>query len=308
MLAWRESEGKARLGGAGPAWQGRAFAAPSGAWDTAGGTGMDGRTEAPDLLRETREDGVCVLALNRPARRNALSLSLLSALRRALAEIAADPAVRAVVLAGEGPAFCAGHDLAELTARRADADGGEGFFRAAMAECAGVMQAIVALPQPVIAAVHGIATAAGCQLVATADLAVAEASARFCTPGVSIGLFCATPAVALSRVVPRKAAMEMLLTGDTIPAPEAHRIGLVNRVVAEGRARDGALALAGAIAARSRHVVALGKAAFNRQAGLPLAAAYEDAACVMVGNLLAEDAAEGIGAFLAKRAPVWKDR
>lgn len=269
---------------------------------------MDGTTGAPELLRERRADGVCLLTLNRPARRNSLSRGLLAALRATLAEIAADPAIRAVVLTGDGPAFCAGHDLAELTAHRADADGGAGFFRAAMAECAAVMQAIVALPQPVIAAVHGIATAAGCQLVATADLAVAEASARFCTPGVSIGLFCATPAVALSRVVPRKAAMEMLLTGELVGAAEAQRIGLVNRVVADGTARQEAIALAAGIAARSRHVIALGKAAFNRQAGLPLAAAYEDAACVMVENLMAEDAAEGIGAFLGKRAPVWKDR
>ncbi len=269
---------------------------------------MDGRTETPELLRETRADGVCLLTLNRPARRNSLSLPLLSALRTTLSGIADDPSVRAVVLAGEGPAFCAGHDLAELTAHRADADGGEGFFRTAMAECAAMMQAIVALPQPVIAAVHGIATAAGCQLVATADLAVADAGARFCTPGVSIGLFCATPAVALSRAVPRKAAMEMLLTGEMIGAAEAHRIGLVNRVVADGTARQEALAVAASIARRSRHVVALGKAAFNRQAGQGLAAAYDDAACVMVENLMAEDAIEGIGAFLAKRAPVWKDR
>jgi enoyl-CoA hydratase/carnithine racemase len=269
---------------------------------------MDGHTEAPELLRALRADGVCLLTLNRPARRNSLSRALLAAVRTTLAEIAVDPAVRVVVLAGAGPAFCAGHDLAELTAHRADADGGEGFFRATMAECAAVMQAIVALPQPVIAAVHGIATAAGCQLVATADLAVAEAGARFCTPGVSIGLFCATPAVALSRVVPRKAAMEMLLTGDMVGAAEAQRIGLVNRVVANGAALEEALALAAAIAARSRHVVSLGKAAFNRQAGLPLAAAYEDAACVMVENLMAADAVEGIGAFLGKRAPVWQDR
>jgi enoyl-CoA hydratase/carnithine racemase len=269
---------------------------------------MDGHTEAPELLRTMHAGGVCLLSLNRPARRNSLSLGLLRALRTALGEIAADRAVRAVVLAGEGPAFCAGHDLAELTAHRADGDGGEGFFRTAMGECAGVMQAIVSLPQPVIASVHGIATAAGCQLVATADLAVAEAGARFCTPGVSIGLFCSTPAVALSRAVPRKAAMEMLLTGEMIGAAEAHRIGLVNRVVADGTAREAAVALAAAIAARSRHVVTLGKAAFNRQAGLPLAAAYDDAACVMVENMLAEDAIEGIGAFLAKRAPSWKDR
>lgn len=267
-----------------------------------------GAETAPELLREDRAGGVTLLVLNRPARRNGLSLSLLSALRAALADIARDGAVRAVVLAAEGPVFCAGHDLAEIRAHRADGDGGLAFFRTAMAECAAVMQAVVALPQPVIAAVHGVATAAGCQLVATADLAVAEDTARFCTPGVSIGLFCSTPAVALSRAVPRKAAMEMLLTGEMIDAAEAHRIGLVNRLVPAGAARDAALALAAGIAARSSLVVRLGKAAFQRQLGLGLAAAYEDAAAVMVENLMAEDAAEGIDAFLSRRSPAWRDR
>jgi enoyl-CoA hydratase/carnithine racemase len=270
---------------------------------------MNVATEAPaELLREDRPGGVTLLVLNRPARRNGLSLSLLSALHGALADIAEDRAVRAVVLAAEGPAFCAGHDLAEIRAHRADADGGLAFFRTAMAECAAAMQAIVALPQPVIAAVHGVATAAGCQLVATTDLAVAEENARFCTPGVSIGLFCATPAVALSRAVPRKAAMEMLLTGDLIDAAEAHRIGLVNRLVPPGAAREQAVALAQRIAARSSLVVRLGKAAFHRQLGLGLADAYADAAAVMVENLMAADAVEGIDAFLARRPPAWRDR
>jgi len=269
---------------------------------------MDTIVEIPLLLRDTDEHGVHALVLNRPARRNSLNLALIQELRRALNEIANDRAVRAVVLAGNGLAFCAGHDLGEITLHRADADGGEKFFRTAMAECAAMMQQISALPQPVIAAVHGIATAAGCQLVATCDLAVAGADARFCTPGVSIGLFCSTPAVALSRAVAAKPAMEMLLTGDLIDATEAHRIFLVNRVVAPGTAREEATTLARRIAARSALTVRLGKAAFRRQLGRDLAAAYEDAAAVMVQNLLAYDAAEGISAFLEKRTPSWQDR
>jgi enoyl-CoA hydratase/carnithine racemase len=270
---------------------------------------MDALAEPPPpLVREASPEGVATLTLNRPARRNALSLALLADLSAALAAIAADETIRAVVLTGQGAAFCAGHDLSELTAHRADADQGEAFFRRTMAACSQVMQAIVALPQPVIAAVHGIATAAGCQLVASCDLAVAEEDARFCTPGVSIGLFCATPAVALSRAVPAKAAMEMLLTGDVIDAQEARRIFLVNRVVAGGEARAAATALARSIAARSAHTVRTGKAAFHRQRTLPLAGAYDDATETMVRNMLSADAAEGIGAFLEKRAPAWRHR
>jgi enoyl-CoA hydratase/carnithine racemase len=265
-------------------------------------------TDTALLLRSNHEDGVAVLTLNRPARRNSLSFAMLQALHAALDGIATDATVRAVVLAANGPVFCAGHDLAEINAHRADADQGQGFFTQAMATCAGVMQAIVALPQPVVAAVQGVATAAGCQLVATCDLAVASATARFCTPGVEIGLFCSTPAVALSRAVPRKAAMEMLLLGHMIGAEEAERVGLVNRVVAPGNELDAALELATAIARRSALTIRLGKAAFYRQLGQDLATAYADAAAIMVENLLAEDAAEGIGAFLGKRAPVWRDR
>lgn len=269
---------------------------------------MDTTAEPPPLLRQTDAKGVHTLVLNRPARRNSLSLGLILELRRALDAIAADRAVRAVVLAGNGPGFCAGHDLGEITAHRADPDGGEEFFRRAMTECALMMQQLANLPQPVIAAVHGIATAAGCQLVATADLAVADTAARFCTPGVSIGLFCSTPSVALSRAVAAKPAMEMLLTGEMISAEEAHRLFLVNRVVAAGSAREEATMLAHRIAARSALAVRLGKAAFRRQLGCGLAAAYADTAEVMVENLLAADAAEGISAFLEKRAPAWQDR
>ncbi|HEY4252523.1 MAG TPA: enoyl-CoA hydratase [Roseomonas sp.] len=266
----------------------------------------DGMLDAP-LLR-TDGSGIARLTLNRPAARNGLSLALMRELRAALAAIADDAAVRVVLLDGNGPAFCAGHDLREITGHFADADGGHGFFVEAMAECAALMQAIVALPQPVIAVAEGVATAAGCQLVATADLAVAGDAARFCTPGVDIGLFCSTPAVALARVVPRKPAMEMLLTGAMIGAAEAHRIGLINRVVPAGAALAEAEALARHIAARSAYAVRLGKRSFYAQLEQPLAEAYRIAAAAMVENLLAEDAAEGIGAFLEKRAPQWRDR
>lgn len=267
---------------------------------------MDGAAERP-LLR-TDEAGVALLRLNRPSARNALSLALLDALAETLAAIAADRSVRAVVLAANGPAFCAGHDLRELTAARAAADGGSAFFADTMARCAAVMQAIATLPQPVIAAVRGMATAAGCQLVATCDLAVAGDHAAFCTPGVAIGLFCATPAVALTRAVPPKAATEMLLTGDVIDAEEAKRIFLVNRVVADGEEEAEALRLARGIAARSAAAVRIGKRAVREQSGRALADAYASASAAMVENLLCRDAAVGIGAFLTKRAPVWEDR
>ncbi|MBU8541014.1 enoyl-CoA hydratase [Falsiroseomonas tokyonensis] len=262
----------------------------------------------PLLLRQDSETGVTRLTLNRPDSRNSLSFAMLGALQHALEEIARDARVRVVVLAAAGPVFCAGHDLREITAHRNDEDAGRGFFEAAMQRCATVMQAIVALPQPVIAEVQGIATAAGCQMVASCDLAVASEAAKFCTPGVDIGLFCSTPAVALSRAIAAKPALEMLLTGAMVPAAEAQRLGLVNRVVPAAELTAEALALAGQIATRSAHAVRLGKAAFHRQRGLPLDQAYAHCAAVMTENLLAEDAAEGIGAFLAKRSPVWQDR
>jgi enoyl-CoA hydratase/carnithine racemase len=267
---------------------------------------MDGGSAL--LLRTDAEGGVTTLTLNRPAQRNALSYALLGALQDTLAQIAEDARVRVVILAAEGQVFCAGHDLREITAHRDDADGGRAFFDAAMRRCAQVMQAIVALPQPVIAAVQGVATAAGCQLVATCDLAVASDQARFATPGVDIGLFCSTPAVALSRAVPAKAAMEMLLTGEMIGPEHAERLGLVNRVVPQEELAEATLALARGVATRSAHTVRIGKAAFHRQRGLPLAEAYAHCAAVMTENLLAEDAIEGIGAFLGKRKPEWRDR
>ena len=251
------------------------------------------------LVLRHNDGGVAWLTLNRPSARNALSTALMSALEAALAAAGTDPAVHVVVIAGAGPAFCAGHDLKEV--RGADPRTLEALF----AQCSRLMQAITALRVPVIARVHGIATAAGCQLVATCDLAIAADTARFATPGVNIGLFCSTPMVALSRAVGRKAAMEMLLTGDMVDAPTATRLGLVNHAVPEADLDDAVRAIAHRIAAKSPAVLALGKPAFYAQAELPIADAYRHAADVMVRNMAERDAAEGIDAFLQKRAPVW---
>jgi enoyl-CoA hydratase/carnithine racemase len=262
---------------------------------------------SPVLLREDVGD-VAVLTLNRPQARNSLSEALIAALSDALAAIAAERAVRAVVLGANGTTFCAGHDLKELTAHRSDADRGREHFRHVMETCSAMMRAIVRLPKPVIAAVGGTATAAGCQLVASCDLAVASAVASFATPGVDIGLFCSTPMVALSRNVAPKHAMEMLLTGDPASADEAFRIGLVNRVVPAGREREEAMALARQIASKSPLTVKIGKEAFYRQLEMNLADAYAYASETMVENMLARDAEEGIGAFIDKRQPRWQDR
>jgi enoyl-CoA hydratase/carnithine racemase len=259
------------------------------------------------LLRED-VGSIAVLTLNRPEARNSLSEAMLGALGDALGAIALDGAVRAVVLAANGPAFSAGHDLKELNAHRSGPDRGRAYFTHIMGLCSGVMQQIVALPQPVIASVQGTATAAGCQLVASSDLAVASSAAKFATPGVNIGLFCSTPMVALSRNVSRKHAMEMLLTGEMISAEEAARIGLVNHVVAPGTECEEALKLARKITAKSAHVLKIGKEAFYRQVEMPLAEAYKYASEVMVENMLARDAEEGISAFIEKRDPNWQDR
>jgi enoyl-CoA hydratase/carnithine racemase len=265
------------------------------------------QSTAPVLQREDHGN-ITVLTLNRPQARNSLSEALIAALSDTFADLSSDRSIRAVVLAANGNAFCAGHDLKELTARRSDADRGRAYFQTVMTNCSAMMQAIVALPQPVIAAVQGVATAAGCQLVATCDLAVASEAARFATPGVDIGLFCSTPMVALSRNVPRKAAMEMLLTGEAVSAENARQLGLVNRVVASGQELTEALALANRIASKSSYTVKIGKRAFYRQAEMPLAEAYRYAAEVMTENMLARDAEEGICAFIEKRAPRWEDR
>ena len=263
---------------------------------------------APPVLLRENSGPIAVLTLNRPDVRNTLSEAMLCALAGALAAIANDRAVRAVVLTAKGPTFSAGHDLKEMTARRSDPDAGRGYFKHIMLTCSAMMQQIVQLPQPVIAAVQGTATAAGCQLVASCDLAVASAQAKFGVSGINAGLFCSTPMVALSRNVARKHAMEMLLTGDFIAAEEALRIGLVNRVVPAGAEHETALALARKIAAKSSHVVKIGKQAFYRQLEMGLAEAYRYTADVMVENMLARDAEEGIAAFVDKRPPRWEDR
>ena len=253
-----------------------------------------------DILLRHDGDNIATLTLNRPAARNALSTALMEALDAALETIAGDPTIHAVILAANGPAFCAGHDLREIRANPTRAA-----YEAVFALCSRLMQRIVHLPKPVIAQVHGIATAAGCQLVASADLAVAADTARFATPGVNIGLFCSTPMVALSRAVGRKAAMEMLLTGDLIQAARAQQLGLINRVVPEADLPAATRALATQIATKSPLTVAIGKEAFYRQAEMSLAAAYDYASEIMTRNMLARDATEGIDAFLSKREPHW---
>jgi len=260
-----------------------------------------------ELLIERPRMGVAVVTMNRAAARNSLSLSMINGLHAALADLSQDGSISAIVLAANGPVFSAGHDLKELSTHRGDADKGLAFFESTMERCSSMMQAIVACPKPVIAAVQGTATAAGCQLVATCDLAVAAENAKFCTPGVNIGLFCSTPMVALSRNVTRKRAMEMLLLGEMLPASAAAEYGLGNRVVPQDDLRDAALLLAGKIAEKSPATVATGKAAFYIQAEMPLSDAYAYATKVMVENMMARDAKEGIGAFLEKRKPKWKD-
>jgi enoyl-CoA hydratase/carnithine racemase len=252
------------------------------------------------LVAVAQDGGTRTLTMNRPQQRNALSVALMTALEQALDEAAADAATKVVVIAGSGPGFCAGHDLKELRADRR-----EETFRATFVQCSRLMTRIVRLPKPVIARVHGIATAAGCQLVASCDLAVASENAQFATPGVNIGLFCSTPMVALSRAVGAKAAMEMLLTGDMIQAARARELGLVNRVVAADALEREVAALGRQIASKSPLTLKIGKEAFYRQAEMGLDEAYAYAAEVMTRNMLARDAAEGIDAFIGKRAPTW---
>jgi enoyl-CoA hydratase/carnithine racemase len=259
------------------------------------------------LFRED-VDGIAVLTLNQPQSRNSLSEAMLEALGDALTSIAHDDTVRVLVIAANGPAFSAGHDLKELNRHRSDDDRGRSYFTHVMKLCSTVMQQVVTLPQPAIAAVQATATAAGCQLVASCDLAIAARTAKFATPGVNIGLFCSTPMVALARNVSRKHAMEMLLTGDMVSAEHAQRIGLVNHLVAPGHEREEALNLARKIAGKSALTVKIGKEGFYRQLEMPLAEAYDYVAKVMVENLLARDAEEGIGAFIEKRDPKWQDR
>jgi enoyl-CoA hydratase/carnithine racemase len=266
--------------------------------------GRQATSPASDVESE-RRGSTLLLTLARPDRRNSLSESMIAALHAAIERAAGERGVRAVVIAAKGPVFCAGHDLKELSARRSNADGGRAYYATIMRRCADMMQAIVRCPKPVIAAVQGTATAAGCQLVATCDLAVASEEARFATPGVNIGLFCSTPMVALSRNVPRKRAMEMLLLGEMLGAEAAADFGLVNRVVPPARVLDEAFALAELIASKPAATLAIGKKAFYAQAEMTLAEAYDYACGVMVTNMLHAEASEGIGAFIEKRPPVW---
>ncbi|MDR1708109.1 MAG: enoyl-CoA hydratase [Candidatus Accumulibacter sp.] len=264
---------------------------------------MSTETQEP-LLLKTQENGIVRLTLNRPKARNALSQIMLDALLAEFDAIAQDKSAGVVILAGAGPAFCAGHDLKEMQA----ADYGQEYAEKLFATCGQLMQRIVSLPQTVIARVHGIATAAGAQLVATCDLAIAADNTRFATPGVNIGFFCSTPMVALSRNMSNKHALQMLLTGDLIDAPTAFRFGLVNEIVPEAGLDAAVDALAAKIASKSRHTLAVGKEAYYRQSELPLAEAYAYAQGVMVENLRALDAREGINAFIEKRAPLWCHR
>lgn len=264
-------------------------------------------TESDILLRALSEHGILRLTLNDVARRNALSEAMLHELGATLAEAGDDPKVRVIVLAANGPAFCAGHDLKEMTAGRNAPDRGRAYFTKVMAQCSGVMQSIVTCPKPVIAEVTGVATAAGCQLVASCDLAVAAETAKFSTPGVHIGLFCSTPMVALSRNASNKHAMEMLLTGNMVSARRAAEIGLINHAVAESDLQTATMDMARTIASKSSMTLATGKRAYYAQREMPLAEAYDFASQVMVDNMLAHDAEEGIGAFIEKRAPQWQD-
>ncbi len=260
--------------------------------------------EAPDLVVSQVENGVLRLTLESPPA-NALSIAVMERLLERLDDARDDRSVRVIVLAAGGRIFSAGHDLKELTLHRADPDRGRAFFEQTMQMCSKLMQAIVNHPRPVIAEVAGLATAAGCQLVASCDLAIASTEATFCTPGVNIGLFCSTPMVALSRNVSRKQAMEMLLTGETIEATEAREFGLVNRVVPPEYLNQIVNKYAEAIASKSSLTVKIGKEAFYQQAEMNLADAYDYTARVMVQNMMAKDAEEGMGAFIGKRKPEW---
>jgi enoyl-CoA hydratase/carnithine racemase len=268
---------------------------------------MDDYSLQDDLIDINVAESVARLTFNRPDSRNSLSLAMIASLHNAIMDAGANKDVKAVVLAGKGPAFCAGHDLKEMTAARKGADRGKAFFSKTMENCSNMMLEIVRCPKPVIAAVDGIATAAGCQLVATCDLAVAGQSSRFATPGVNIGLFCSTPMVAVSRNLPRKRVMQMLLMGEMIPADTAAEWGLVNQVVDDGTALEHAMAIASAIAEKSSATVKIGKEAFYNQIDMPLEESYRYTAQVMVENMLHRDAEEGINAFIEKRKPEWQE-
>lgn len=254
----------------------------------------------PVVLREDRDDGITTLTLNRPDQYNALSEGLLSAMGRRIAELKEDQSVRVVVLGANGKAFSAGHDLKEMRSQH-DRD----YYNALFKQCSDVMLGLLSLPQPVIARVHGMATAAGCQLVASCDLAVASTEARFAVSGVNLGLFCSTPGVALSRNVPRKRAFEMLITGQFIDARTASEWGLINRAVDPGSLDGEVMALAGSIAAKPPVAVRTGKRLFYEQIVKELPEAYHHAGDVMACNMMEEDTVEGVDAFIEKRTPSW---
>ncbi|MBY5335495.1 enoyl-CoA hydratase [Rhizobium leguminosarum] len=262
------------------------------------------RAEGGGLLTRSLRDGVLRLVLDNPPA-NVLSIALLEALMEELDTAGAEPDVRVVVIASTGDVFSAGHDLKELTAHRADEDQGAHFFEKTFRLCADLMLKIMHLPKPVIAEIDGLATAAGCQLAASCDLAICTDSSTFCTPGVNIGLFCSTPMVAVSRAAHRKQAMEMLLTGETIDASTAKDFGLVNRIVPKQYLAQVVSKYAAVIASKSPLTLKIGKEAFHRQLELPVEAAYDYTAGVMVENMLTQDAQEGIGAFLRKRKAEW---
>ena len=259
------------------------------------------------LLEELTENGVMRLTLNDSKRRNALSEEMMAKLTNSLDQGSKNDAVRVIVIAGKGPAFCAGHDLKQMSAGRNNADNGHEYFKEVFIVCSKLMQLITNNSKPVIAEVAGVAAAAGCQLVASCDLAIAGESARFVTPGVNIGLFCSTPMVALSRNVSNKAAMEMLLTGEMVDSKKAEHIGLINRVVDDKKITEATMAMAEIIASKSRMTVKTGKQAFYRQKEMSLTDAYDYASSVMVENMLKSDAKEGIDAFSEKRQPKWQD-
>jgi enoyl-CoA hydratase/carnithine racemase len=296
-------EGEPALG-AGSAKLGPALDLTCGRADIGGMTSL--ATAPAAILLHEDHGAVATLTLDNPLNRNSLSFEMIEALHAAIAAVARDKKIRAVVLAARGPAFSAGHDLREIRAHRNDKDRGRDFDERLLARCSETMRAMITLPKPVIAAVEGVATAAGCELVATADLAIAGDGARFALPGVNIGLFCSTPLVAVGRAISRKHAMEMALTGELYSAEQAERFGLINRVVPAGQAEREARKIAAAFTRRSAKALAIGKRAFYRQIEFPLAEAYALAAEAMVENLAERDAAEGISAFIDKREPRWE--
>ena len=267
----------------------------------------EANTDDSILLEELIGSGVYRLTLNDAKKRNTLSEEMMAKLKSSLTDATDNKSIRVIIIAGNGPAFCSGHDLKQMTAGRDNDDQGLNYFKKVFASCSELMQMIVEHPKPIIAEVSGVAAAAGCQLVACCDLAVAGKSARFITPGVNIGLFCSTPMVALSRNVSNKAAMEMLLTGEMVSADKAEHIGLINRVTDDADLEQETTALAELIASKSSLTLKIGKEAFYKQKDMPLSEAYDFASKVMVDNMLEHDAKEGIGSFLEKRKPKWQN-